>query len=115
MDFPVQSVVEQSIKKQTNALVGNNDVNLNTIVKMSLMSEINQLNEDVVKEVLMKIHDANKDEHYWIHKEYQLTYDASGNIVPTDSILSVPNTNGETEKDIIRQYDESKGSKGNPE
>jgi len=105
MDFPVQSIVEQAVKNQTNALVGTSDVNLNTIVKMSLMSEINQLNEDVVKEVLMKIHDANKDEHYWIHKEYELTYDASGNLV------SLHNTDGETQKDSISVDDGPEGSK----
>jgi len=114
MDLPVQSIVEQAVKNQTNALVGNNDVNLNTIVKMSLLTEMEQLDKESIKEVLIKIYDANKAEHYWIHKEYELTYDLSGNIVPTaeaSSILSVPTLNGETEKDSNSVDDESEGSK----
>jgi len=112
MDFPVQSIVEQAIKNQTNALVGTSDINLNTIVKMSLMSEKSQLKEDIVKEVLIKIYDANKDEDYWVHKEYELTYDMSGNIVPCNSLLSIPNINGETEKNSNSVNDEPKRSKG---
>lgn len=110
MDLPVQSIVEQAVNYQTNALLGNNDTNLNTIVKMSLMSEMEQLDEESIKEVLIKIYDSNKAEHYWIHKEYELTYDISGNIVPCN-ILSIPNINGEVEKDSNSVHDESEGSK----
>jgi len=109
MDFPVQSIVEQAVKNQTNALVGTSDINLNTIVKMSLMMEKSKLKEDIVKEVLMKIYDANKDEHYWVHKEYELTYDMSGNII------ALPNYNdsiyGKTEKDSVGLDDEPERSK----
>jgi len=108
MDLPVQSIVEQAVKSQTNALVGNNDINLNTTVKMSLMSE--QLDEESIKEVLIKIYDSNKAEHYWIHKEYELTYDISGNIIPCN-LLSIPNINGKVEKDSNSLDDESEGSK----
>ena len=110
MDLPVQSIVEQAIKSQTNALVGNNDINLNTIVKMSLMSEMKQLDEESIKEVLIKIYDVNKAEHYWIHKEYELTYDSSGDIIPCN-LLSIPNINGKVEKDSNSLDDESEGSK----
>ena len=102
MDFPVESLVDQAVKNQTNALVGTKDTNLNTIVKMSLMSEMSLEN---IKEVLIKIYDTNKAEEYWVRKEYELTLDLGGNIV------SVPNTNGETQKDTIRVDDEPEGSK----
>jgi len=105
MDFPVESIVDQAVKNQTNALVGTKDINLNTIIKMSIMSEMAHLEEDNIKEVLVKIYDANKAESYWIHKEYELTLDVAGNIV------SLPNTNGETQKNTIRVDDESEGSK----
>ena len=96
MNFPVESIVDQAVKNQTNALVGTKDTNLNTIVKMSLMSEMSLEN---IKEVLIKIYDTNKAEDYWVRKEYELTLDLGGNIV------SVPYTNGETQKDPIRVDD----------
>ena len=33
MNLPITDFVEQSITKQVNAMVGNNDMNLNTIIK----------------------------------------------------------------------------------
>ena len=75
---------------------------------MSLMSE--QLDEESIKEVLIKIYDSNKAEHYWIHKEYELTYDISGNIIPCN-LLSIPNINGKVEKDSNSIHDEPEGSK----
>ena len=108
-EFPVQSIVEQAVQKQTNALVGNNDVNLNTIVKMSLMDEMNQVDNDEIKSILNKIREANKAEHFWIEKEYALTYDTAGNLVPIN--FSEHNTNAEGQTDITSIHDEPEGSK----
>ena len=107
--YPVQSIVDQAVSKQTNALLGNNDINLNTIVKMSLMAELSQLEEENIKEVLVKIYDTNKAEHYWIHKEYELTYDMNGNMINVP-VFSAPKANGETETNSKSVHDGSKGS-----
>ena len=108
-EFPVQSIVDQAVQKQTNALVGNNDVNLNTIVKMSLMDEMNQIDNEEIKSILNKIRDANKAEHFWIEKEYALTYDMAGNLVPVT--FSEHNTNAQSQTDLTSIHDESEGSK----
>ena len=47
MNLPVKSLVEQAVNRQVNSLVGDKDMNLNTIVKMSLLSEIDA-NEPVL-------------------------------------------------------------------
>ena len=85
-NYPVANVVEQAVNNQVNALVGNHDVNLNTIVKLSLMNNMEQIKEDEVKEILNRISSSNKVESYFIQKEYELTYDLDGNIIPVDNI-----------------------------
>ena len=98
--YPISNVIEQTIQNQVNALVGNNDVNLNTIVKMSLMHEMSQekglslIEEDEIKKVLNQIVSNNQVESYFISNEYELTYDMFGNLIP------VHNINGEKVEEI---------------
>lgn len=103
-DFPVSNSVEQSVNRQVNALVGNNDINLNTIVKMSLLKENSvgfYINDNIQQEVLAKITKSNKVEQYWIDKEFELTMDSNGNIIPV---------NINAEKDTTSVILESEGS-----
>jgi hypothetical protein len=87
MNLPVESIVEQAVNRQVNSLVGDKDMNLNTIVKMSLLPEIS---ENEYQTILAKIKTNNVVEQYYIEKEYDLTYDCAGNIIPVKCI------NGET-------------------
>ena len=80
--YPVEDALEQAVNKQVTALIGNNDVNLNTIIKMSLMNEYNQVNSKELQDVLARIASNNEVEKYYVEKEYELTYDCGGNIVP---------------------------------
>ena len=89
MNLPVESLVEQAVNKQVNKLVGNNDTNLNTIVKMSLLPEID-VNE--YQSILAKIKSNNALEQYYIEKEYDLTYDCAGNLIPVTQ-PTVPSAN----------------------
>jgi hypothetical protein len=84
--FPVQSTVEQSISQQVNGLVGSNDINLNTIYKMSLLNAQGCVDISEMTEVLQKIREANLKEHELIQREYELTYDSAGEIVLVDDI-----------------------------
>jgi len=84
--FPVVNVIEQSIKNHVNSLVGNNDINLNTIIKMSLMNELNQLPATEKEEVLNRIASSNKVESFYVSTDYELTYDMFGNLVPINDI-----------------------------
>ena len=81
MNLPVESLLEQSVNRQVNSLVGDKDTNLNTIVKMSLLPEINA-NE--YQSILANIRNNNTMEQYFIEKEYDLTYDCAGNLVPVE-------------------------------
>ena len=83
MNLPVESLVEQAVNKQVNKLVGNNDTNLNTIMKMSLLPEIS---ENEYQSILAKIKSNNVMEQYYIEKEYDLTYDCAGNLIPVKCI-----------------------------
>ena len=80
-NYPVESCVEQSVNHQVNSLVGNNDTNLKTIVKMSLTEEIGELDKTDLENIINKIKQNNKTESFYINKEYELTYDLSGNLV----------------------------------
>jgi hypothetical protein len=80
-NYPVISAIEQSITKQVNALIGKNDVNLNTLYKLAIMKEINQISEDEEREILQRIKASNKVEDFYINQEYELTYDKSGNLI----------------------------------
>jgi len=100
--YPISNVIEQSIQNQVNGLVGNNDVNLNTIVKMSLMNEMSQENglsligKDEIKKVLNQIVISNQVESYFIHNEYELTYDMFGNLISLAELDKVPLKKSET-------------------
>ena len=81
MNLPVSDIIEQSISNKVNGMVGNNDINLNTIVKMSLLNEIKPLDTTKMLTVLESIYDTNKIEAYFNNNEYELTIDSSGNII----------------------------------
>jgi hypothetical protein len=94
MNLPVESFVEQAVNRQVNSLVGDKDINLNTIVKMSLLPEFDA-NE--YQSILAKIKTNNQMEQYYIEKEYDLTYDCGGNLVPvSNDKIPVKCINGET-------------------
>jgi len=94
MNLPVESLLEQSVNRQVNNLVGDRDTNLNTIVKMSLIPEINA-NE--YQSILANIRNNNNMEQYFIEKEYELTYDCAGNLVPVEKDkIPIKCINGET-------------------
>ncbi len=53
--YPVENIVEQSVNNQVNSLLGNNDVNLKTIFKLSIMEELGQVDkEDLLKMLSIK-------------------------------------------------------------
>ena len=82
MEFHVADIVETAVSSQVNSLIGTNDTNLNTIMKMSLLNT----GKDKVKSVVSQMLANNSLEKYWIDKEYGLTYDLAGNLIPVDSI-----------------------------
>jgi|LauGreSBDMM110SN_4_FD.fasta_scaffold136267_1 hypothetical protein len=79
-NYPVVNVVEQSVNNQVNSMLGNNDVNLKTIFKLSIMEELGQVDKADLENVINKIKENNKTEAYYINKEYELSYDLSGNL-----------------------------------
>jgi len=85
-NFPVVSVVEQSVNNQVNALVGNKDTNLNTIVKMSIINEIKPIDDYKIQSVLYEIISNNALEKELIEREYALTIDSCGNLIYVDGI-----------------------------
>ena len=93
MNLPVESLLEQAVNRQVNGLVGDKDMNLNTIVKMSLLPEI-EVNE--YQSILAKIKANNTLEQYYIEKEYDLTYDCAGNLVPVKDKIAIKCINEET-------------------
>ena len=107
--YPISNVIEQTIQNQVNALVGNNDVNLNTIVKMSLMHEMSQekglslIEEDEIKKVLNQIVSNNQVESYFISNEYELTYDMYGNLIPVNNINSTTSAERIVEESDIKK------------
>ncbi len=53
--YPVVNVVEQSVNNQVNSMLGNHDVNLKTIFKLSIMEELGQVDkEDLLKMLSIK-------------------------------------------------------------
>jgi hypothetical protein len=95
MNLPVESLVEQAVNRQVNSLVGDKDMNLNTIVKMSLLPEIS---ENEYQSILAKIKSNNVVEQYYIEKEFDLTYDCAGNLITLKDKIPVKCINEETTK-----------------
>ena len=113
--FPVQNIIEQSISGQVNSMIGTNDTNLNTIVKMAMMTDLKQMNTIEMNEVLERIVSSNQVEKYFVEKDYELTIDHYGNIIPVNSIDATKERQereeeGQNEKDtgsIIREPERS--------
>ena len=72
MEFPVDDILDQAISKSVNSLVGNNDVNLNTLLKMATLNEMNPLEPEKIESVLSAIKRSNMMEHYWYEKEMSM-------------------------------------------
>ena len=84
-------------------MVGNNDINLNTIVKMSLLNEIKPLDTTNMLTVLESIYDTNKIEAYFNNNEYELTLDSSG------CVVYINEEKEKDEKDIVGFVREPEG------
>ena len=82
MEFPVTDILDQAVSKSVNSLVGNNDVNLNTLLKMATLNEMNPLEPEKIESWLTAIKRSNMMEHYWYEKEMSMTLDVAGNLVP---------------------------------
>ena len=82
--FPVITAIEQAVNQKVDSLVGNKDMNLNTIVKMSVIKE--SVDDKEISYVLSKMAENNAMEKYCIENEYELTYDLGGNLIPVNSI-----------------------------
>ena len=102
MDFPVVDILDQAVSKSVNSLVGNNDVNLNTLLKMATLNEMNPLEPEKIENVLTSIKRSNMMEHYWYEKEMSMTLDTGGNLV---SINPLPNISINGIVDVSSQGD----------
>jgi len=81
-NYPVVNVVEQSVNNQVNSMLGNYNVNLKTIFKISIMEDLSQgLDKADLENIINKIKQNNETEAYYINKEYELSYDLSGNLI----------------------------------
>ena len=89
MEFPVDDILDQAVSKSVNSLVGNNDVNLNTLLKMATLNEMNPLEPEKIESVLSAIKRSNVMEHYWYEKEMSMTLDVAGNLVPIYENISI--------------------------
>ena len=65
MDFPISSVLEKSVSKQVNKIVGDKDTNLNTIVKMSLLNDGSEETLRDYNRLLDKMRSNNEKEQYY--------------------------------------------------
>ena len=80
-NFPVSDIIDQSISNRVNGMLGNRDVNLNTIVKISMLNEVKPIDKKIVNNVVSSIYENNKMEDFFINQEYELTMDNCGNLV----------------------------------
>ena len=86
-NYPVVSFIEENINNEVNSLIGNNDTNLKTIIKMAKLKDINpDVKKEEFENIITQIHNNNKLMALLIEKEYELTYDHDGNIIPVNNI-----------------------------
>ena len=70
-NYKVESPIERSVNNEVNALVGNNDVNLKTIVKLAIMTAKKQEPAEL-HEIIQKIKECNVYEAGLVYEEYEL-------------------------------------------
>ena len=110
MDFPVTDILDQAVSKSVNSLVGNNDVNLNTLLKMATLNEMNPIEPGKVESVITAIKRSNDMERYWYEKEMTMTLDISGNLVPIQNISINGIVDVSSQGDLQSQLPEPTGS-----
>ena len=76
-NYAVESPLERSIANQVNALIGNDDVNLKTIMKLSMMSAKHQAPDEMGK-IIEQIKEYNLIESELVYEEYELVADFVG-------------------------------------
>ena len=108
MNFEVESILETMVKTQVNKMVGEKDVNFNTIVKMALLQDVAKSNIDS-DSILAKIKENNEMEKYLLEREFFLTYDNAGNII------EIPNINDQTGQSEKQPAADSSGVVSKPE
>ena len=96
MSFPVESAIERSINNQVNALIGNDDTNMKTIMKMAMMIDKNVHSETEFNEVLNRIKRVNKVEAELVHEEYELPVQFEGEKI---SLYNKPDEGEEAKED----------------
>lgn len=93
-NYAVESPIERSINNQVNALIGNDDVNLKTIVKLSMMTAKHQL-VNGLSEIIERIKEGNQMESEMVYEEYELIPDFVGEKI---SLYNKPDVQEEPEE-----------------
>jgi len=82
-NYPIVNMIEESIENEVSSLVGNNDVNLKTIIKIARIQDINpNAKEMEFKNLISQMRENNILQKFLIEKEYECTLDKDGNIIP---------------------------------
>jgi len=82
-NYPIVNMIEESIENEVSSLVGNNDVNLKTIIKIARIQDINpNAKEMEFKNLISQMRENNILQKFLIEKEYECTFDKDGNIIP---------------------------------
>ena len=82
-NYPIVNMIEESIENEVNSLVGNNDVNLKTIIKIARIQDIKPNAKELeFKNLISQMRENNILQKFLIEKEYECTFDKDGNIIP---------------------------------
>lgn len=97
MDFTVQNTLEQAINRKVEKILGNGDPNLSLMLKLSLLPDAVNLEEQT--KIINNIKQNNKIEKFYFEDELKLTMDIAGNIVPL--LYIKPNEQSQTDTGSI--------------
>ena len=86
MDLSIIDPEEKALNERVDKLIGH-DVNLATLVKISLMADA--VAEEKKDYIISSIKKANAKEAKVYQEEFKYTYDLAGNLIPVNNIEDV--------------------------
>lgn len=82
----IENPVEKAVCEKVDAIIGTEFKNFNASVKLALLKDMGVMDEYEVNAIVSKMKKNNELEAQYYDKEFELTHDSSGNIIPLYTI-----------------------------
>ena len=109
MSIPITNSLEKKISENVDSIIGTDDINLNTVMKLAQLQSFGTKHSDEIDRIITSLTAGNAAEKYFYEQQMQMTLDSSGNIINAydieDDVCS-----SQSKTDLAFQLPEPEGS-----